>query len=85
MTRRSFLYLTEMKHGLGLIKGGLKTYIAYPMTPTSPILHYLANLADEFSLKVIHPESEISVMLMATASLIAARRSPSVHRAADSA
>ncbi len=51
--------------GLGLIKGGLKTYIAYPMTPTSPILHYLANFADEFSLKVIHPESEISVILMA--------------------
>ena len=51
--------------GLGLIKGGLRTYIAYPMTPTSPILHYLAGLADEFSLKVIHPESEISVILMA--------------------
>jgi 2-oxoglutarate ferredoxin oxidoreductase subunit alpha len=50
---------------LGLLKGGLNTYISYPMTPTSPILHYLANLASEFSLKVIHPESEISVMLMA--------------------
>ena len=49
----------------GLIKGGLKTYIAYPMTPTSPILHYLASRADEFTLKVIHPESEISVILMA--------------------
>lgn len=51
--------------GFGLIKGGLKTYIAYPMTPTSPILHHLAELAEDFSLKVIHPESEISVMLMA--------------------
>ncbi len=51
--------------GLGLIKGGLKTYLAYPMTPTSPILHYLAKLAADFSLKVIHPESEISVILMA--------------------
>jgi len=51
--------------GLGLIKGGLKTYIAYPMTPTSPILHFLANMAEKFSLKVIHPESEISVILMA--------------------
>jgi len=50
---------------LGLVKGGLKTYIAYPMTPTSPILHHLAGLAEDFSLKVIHPESEISVMLMA--------------------
>ncbi len=51
--------------GLGLIKGGLKTYIAYPMTPSSPILHYLAEIASDFGLKVIHPESEISVILMA--------------------
>lgn len=51
--------------GFGLIKGGLKTYIAYPMTPTSSILHFLAQGADDFSLKVIHPESEISVILMA--------------------
>ena len=51
--------------GLGLIKAGLKTYIAYPMTPSSGILHFLANLSETFSLKVIHPESELAVMLMA--------------------
>jgi 2-oxoglutarate ferredoxin oxidoreductase subunit alpha len=50
---------------LGLIKGGLNVYISYPMTPTSPILHFLAEVADDFSLDVIHPESEISVILMA--------------------
>lgn len=51
--------------GIGLIKGGLKTYIAYPMTPSSPILHFLADVAQDFNLKVIHPESEIGVILMA--------------------
>lgn len=50
---------------LGLIKGGLSAYISYPMTPSSPILHYLAGIADDFGLDVIHPESEISVILMA--------------------
>ena len=50
---------------LGLIKSGLNTYISYPMTPTSPILHFLAEIADSFSLNVIHPESEIAVALMA--------------------
>lgn len=50
---------------LGLIKAGLKTFIAYPMTPSSTILHYMAGLADDFNIKVIHPESEIAVMLMA--------------------
>jgi len=51
--------------GLGLIKGGLKAYLAYPMTPASPILHFLAEVAPDFGLKVIHPESEIGVILMA--------------------
>lgn len=50
---------------LGLIKGGLDTYLAYPMTPSSPVLHYLAEIAQDFGLKVIHPESEIGVILMA--------------------
>jgi 2-oxoglutarate ferredoxin oxidoreductase subunit alpha len=51
--------------GLGLIEAGLKTYIAYPMTPSSNLLHFLADVADDFSLRVIHPESEIAVILMA--------------------
>lgn len=51
--------------GLGLIKAGLKTYIAYPMTPASPLLHFLAEAAPDFGLDVIHPESEIGVILMA--------------------
>ncbi len=50
---------------LGLIKGGLEAYIAYPMTPSSGILHFMANIAEDFGLKVIHPENEIGVMLMA--------------------
>jgi len=51
--------------GQGLIKGGMKTYIAYPMTPVSGVLHYLAGVSEKFSLNVIHPENEIAVMLMA--------------------
>lgn len=51
--------------GLGLVNAGLDAYVAYPMTPSSPILHYLAELAQGLRLKVIHPESEIAVILMA--------------------
>ena len=51
--------------GLGLIKGGMQDYVAYPMTPTTPLLHFLAEQANDFSLKVIHPEGEIGVILMA--------------------
>ena len=35
------------------------------MTPSSPILHYLASLSEEVGIKVIHPESEIAVIMMA--------------------
>lgn len=50
---------------LGLIKAGLKSYVAYPMTPSSTILHFMAENSEKFSLKVMHPESEIGVIIMA--------------------
>ncbi len=51
--------------GLGLLSGGLQEYVAYPMTPTSNLLHFLAEFAPGFPLTVTHPENEIAVMLMA--------------------
>ncbi len=51
--------------GLGLIAGGLDAYAGYPMTPSSGLLHFLAGVAPEFGLKVIHAENEIAVVLMA--------------------
>jgi len=50
---------------LGLIRGGLKAYLAYPMTPSSTILHFLAGIGKEFGVKVLQPESEIGVVLAA--------------------
>jgi len=50
---------------LGLIKAGLMAYVAYPMTPSSSVLDFMARYAQDFGLKVIHPENEIAVMLMA--------------------
>lgn len=50
---------------LGLLKAGLEAYVAYPMTPTSPILEYLAAKEKELGLHIVLPESEIAVLLMA--------------------
>jgi len=50
---------------LGAVQGGLNMYIAYPMTPASAILHYLAEHEDDLGVVTIHPESEIGVVLMA--------------------
>ena len=50
---------------LGAVKAGLDIYIAYPMTPSSSILHYLAAHARDFKIAVVHPENEIAVITMA--------------------
>jgi len=51
--------------GLGLIHGGLDAYISYPMTPTSNLLHFLAEQALHVPITVVHPENEIGVIIMA--------------------
>jgi len=49
---------------LGAIAGGLKFYVAYPMTPASSILHFLARLQHDYSIIVLQPESEIAAINM---------------------
>ncbi|MEY4731768.1 MAG: hypothetical protein RL681_714 [Candidatus Parcubacteria bacterium] len=49
----------------GLVAAGLNAYLAYPMTPATSILHFLAKKQDEYGIKVIQPENEISVINMA--------------------
>jgi 2-oxoglutarate ferredoxin oxidoreductase subunit alpha len=58
----------------GAVKGGLEFYAAYPMTPVTNILHYLAENQDKFSLKVIHAENEIGVIGLATGAAYAGKR-----------
>jgi 2-oxoglutarate ferredoxin oxidoreductase subunit alpha len=49
---------------LGAIQAGCKFYAAYPMTPASPVLHYLFNHDRETGMVVIQPESELAAMCM---------------------
>lgn len=58
----------------GLIAAGLENYFAYPMTPASTILHYLAKESRNRKLKVIQPENEIAVINMALGSSYAGSR-----------
>jgi len=57
--------------GLGLASGGLDAYIAYPMTPSSTLLHYLAGNAEKLGVTVFHPENEIAVILAGLGSAVA--------------
>ncbi len=51
--------------GLGALAAGCNFYAAYPMTPSSSLLHYLAEVAPQAGMIVRHAEDEISVINMA--------------------
>jgi len=59
---------------LGAWAGGLDFYYAYPMTPASSILHYLAGLQTSHRVYAIHAESELAAANMAIGSAISGAR-----------
>ncbi len=48
--------------GLGALAAGLQFYSAYPMTPATGLLHFLASKQDEYPLIVKHAEDEIGAI-----------------------
>ncbi len=59
---------------LGAVQAGLNMYIAYPMTPASSILHYLAANEEKLGVVTVHPENEIAVAVMALGASYAGAR-----------
>jgi len=64
----------NMAFGKGLVRAGLEYYVAYPMTPSSSILHYLAKEQKNLGIRVIQPENEIAVINMALGMAYAGKR-----------
>lgn len=60
---------------LGLKAAGLDIYFAYPMTPASSILHYLAAKQKEFGVLAVQSENEIAVASEAIGAAYAGKRS----------
>ncbi|HEX9917180.1 MAG TPA: 2-oxoacid:acceptor oxidoreductase family protein, partial [candidate division Zixibacteria bacterium] len=60
--------------GLGATAGGLDIFFAYPMTPSSTLLHFLAAHDKELGVTVVHPENEIGVINMALGSIFSGAR-----------
>jgi len=50
--------------GLGAIRAGCKFYAAYPMTPATPLLHFMAPLDRQYGMIVTQVESEIAAINM---------------------
>ena len=61
--------------GLGAAAAGLDAYFAYPMTPSSSLLHFLAAHDRDLGIAVVHAESEIAVANMAIGAAFAGARS----------
>jgi len=59
---------------LGAIAAGLKFYSAYPMSPATPVMEYLAEKGDESGLVVEQAEDEIAAINMAIGASFAGAR-----------
>lgn len=58
----------------GLMAAGLDFYVGYPMTPTTSLLQFLAGEQKNSKIRVIQPESELSVINMALGMAYAGKR-----------
>jgi 2-oxoglutarate ferredoxin oxidoreductase subunit alpha len=61
--------------GLGALAGGVGMYCAYPMTPASSLLHFMAKHADGQGVVVKHTEDEIAAMNMVVGGAFGGTRS----------
>jgi 2-oxoglutarate ferredoxin oxidoreductase subunit alpha len=62
--RRNIFLTGNEAVGLGAIRAGCKFYAAYPMTPSTGVLHFMAPLDREYGIIVIQAESEIAAINM---------------------
>lgn len=51
--------------GLGAIAAGVKFYCAYPMTPSTGVLNFLAKHSDEYGIAIDQVEDEVAALNMA--------------------
>ena len=66
ITKEKRMFLTgNQAIALGAVAGGCKFYSAYPMTPASGILHWLAPRGSKYGIVVKQCEDEIAAMNMA--------------------
>lgn len=60
--------------GLGAVASGMKFYAAYPMTPATGVMNYVADKAQEYGIVVEQAEDEIAAINMALGASFAGAR-----------
>ena len=67
---KDHLLLTGSKAmGLGAIHAGVRLYAGYPMTPSSPLLSYIASVQNETGMVIKQAEDEITAAQMVTGAM----------------
>ena len=74
-TKNKKIYNGNQAFSWGFIQGGGNFYAAYPMTPSTGVLHTLASLQSKHRFKVVHPEDEIAAASLAAGAAFAGARS----------
>lgn len=69
------LYDGNEAFGWGYLKAGGNFYTAYPMTPATGALHFLAAKQTEYGITVLHPEDEIAAASLAAGAAFSGARS----------
>jgi 2-oxoglutarate ferredoxin oxidoreductase subunit alpha len=72
--RRVFMH-ADYAFALGAVAAGCRFYAAYPMSPASPILHWMASNAKKFGIRVFLGEDEIAVVNATIGASLAGARS----------
>jgi len=60
--------------GLGALKAGCRFYVSYPMTPTTGLLHFMAENQRGFQMIAMQPEGEIAAINMTAGAAFAGAR-----------
>ena len=65
LTKKKMLLNGSQAMALGAIFSGLKFYSGYPMSPSTPIMEFIASIAQEYNIIVEPAEDEIAAVNMA--------------------
>lgn len=72
--KKQLLITGSKAMGLGAIHAGMRVYAGYPMTPSSPLLTYIASVQNEMGLTLKQAEDEITAAQMASGAMFAGTR-----------
>ncbi len=73
--KKQMLLTGSQAMGLGAVHAGVRFYAGYPMTPSSPLLSYIAELQNQTGMAIKQAEDEITAAQMVSGGMLMGARS----------